>query len=689
MKTPMESIPVGNGDIGANVWAKDNSIYLLLSKCDAFSRLHRLLKTGFIKLTFPEGEFNKKTVFHLSLKEGILRISAENLVAEIYADAFSPVYKINLEGKGVRGMNLSVINYRSKPEALGKKDLSNYQLNCEGGEDMAFDCTEDADVMFTSGTCSVGQYHCNGKSLYEFSLEHQHLKNYPDKNDFLTGHTFGFIAKSENMTLKNSVLYADGETEKVTIEIHSPVSRGGEKWLETAKKFPETDREKHREYWEKVWEKSYVYIEGGSGAKKITEGYIYQRYMHLLSGKGKFPIKFNGSIFTCQPSPHNGDNLDYRAWGGYYWLQNTRLIYWSMLFAGDYNLMKPFFRLYTDNLCFAKYRTEKYFGHSGAFYPETLSIFGAYADNNYGWKREGLSDGTTENTYIRYYYCGALEVALMMMIYCKNSGDDEFLVKECLPFVKEVILFFYEHFKTDEGKMLLKPTSSLETWHCCVNDSPTIAGLISVCSFAEGFTEASLELRELCSAVIEALPPMPFKTTGKKAMISPFESNIDTVKMNMENPELYPVFPYGLYKIGRENLDTAINTFKARKERASCGWQQHGTQAAFLGLRKEAFREIKKNAANTNKNCIFPAFYGPNYDWLPDQCNGSNLNMAVATSLVQYDNENIYLLPAWNKKLSVSFRLPAGDNFITVEYKRGKKPTYTFDKPEERKVVIM
>lgn len=74
MKGPMESIPVGNGDLGANIWAEKDGIYFLLSKTDAFSRLHRLIKTGFLKFTLP----NKKPLilwnFTSPLKKECLKL---------------------------------------------------------------------------------------------------------------------------------------------------------------------------------------------------------------------------------------------------------------------------------------------------------------------------------------------------------------------------------------------------------------------------------------------------------------------------------------------------------------------------------------------------------------------------------------------------------------------------------------
>lgn len=689
MKSSMESIPIGNGDLGANIWAEKDGIYFLLSKTDAFSRLHRLLKTGFLKFTLPDSRCFDSLDFHLSLEEGILKIKNEDISFQIYADANSPVYVMDISGD-IGGCSLSIINYRSEPEKIDPADRSNYQLNHDKNTHIDFDCTEDADIVFSAGEGTLGQYHRNSESLYKFSLKYQHLEDY-EGNDPLTGLTFGFLAFTPDADVKGESLQFKPGTKNTRVIIHSLCEKCGkpEEFTDKIKNIPETDREKHISYWKDQWNKSYVYMSGSKKAEKLTQGYILQRYMNICAGRGKYPIKFNGSIFTCQPSPHRKENMDYRNWGGYYWLQNTRLIYWNMLYSGDYELMLPFFRLYTDNLNFAKYRTQKYFGYEGAFYPETMSIFAAYADTNYGWNRDSLEDGVTENTYIRYYYCGALEVSLMMLLYCRNSGDSEFLKEECLPFVYENLRFFKNRFTLPDGSMKFQPTSSLETWQNCIDDSPNIAGLKAVCEALKTFSEASEKLKEFADSILKALPKLPIGKKGFKKVVLPFSENVDKVKRNCENPELYTVFPYGIYKIGEEDLDIGINTFKKRKEKASCGWQQHGIQAAFLGLKKETFKEIIRNCENTNKNCIFPSFYGPNYDWLPDQDNGSVMNIAITKALVQSNSEKIFLFPAWDKKLSVSFRLPIDDNFITVKYERGRKPEYSFDKPESREVVIM
>ncbi|MEG1551909.1 MAG: hypothetical protein RR355_06530, partial [Oscillospiraceae bacterium] len=56
-----------------------------------------------------------------------------------------------------------------------------YQLNHKKDEDIGIDCTESADAIFSVSENTIGQYHHNGKSLYDFSLEHQGIFDYPNK----------------------------------------------------------------------------------------------------------------------------------------------------------------------------------------------------------------------------------------------------------------------------------------------------------------------------------------------------------------------------------------------------------------------------------------------------------------------------------------------------------------------------
>ncbi|MFQ8806036.1 MAG: DUF5703 domain-containing protein [Alistipes indistinctus] len=118
-----------------------------------------------------------------------------------------------------------------------------------------------------------------------------------------------------------------------------------------------------------------------------------------LRRRGAYPIKFNGGIFTVDPvftDTKIRANADPpRNWGGDYWWQNTRLMYYPMLASGDFEMMLPLFRFYQDRLASFRTITNEYMDAEGAVIPETSSIFGLYRPGDYGWDRTGRQKGAS------------------------------------------------------------------------------------------------------------------------------------------------------------------------------------------------------------------------------------------------------------------------------------------------------
>lgn len=702
MDSSLQSIPIGNGDLGANVWVESNALFLLLSKTDNWSELGRLLKTGLLKVTLDPNPFHSPVSFHLSLNQGCLYVSTNDISMQIWVDANHPVYRLEMEGNSEFTCTVEIINYRDKEIRLNSHDTSNYLMKTE--DDYVPEALElnyeSADQIRALDNQTLCQYHHNSHSCYSFTLMHQGLGSYPEKQDPFLHHTFGFLIFSDKFIKHQKNLLVSSKQKAMQLAIVSISGQydSPECWIkeieETAQRYKylsESDFSQHCQYWNRIWKKSYIYLDGDDKAKLITKGYIYQRYLNYCAGRGE-AIKFNGSIFTVEPSPFikSPVNYDYRDWGGLYWFQNTRLIYWSMLFSGDFELMQPLFRLYLRNMKLAHYRCLEYFGHEGLHYPETMTLFATYSNSDYGWDRKNCHKSLVKNNYIRWHYEGMLELSYMMLKYIEFTEDRIFYEKEAVPFIKGVLQFFFYHFEILDGKFIIAPSSALETWQNCVNDTPTVAGLQAVCQMAIKLETQDEEFIKLCYNIQNACPDISYADYNGQKVIAPFQINIDSKSRNIENPELYAVFPFPLFHLGGENLDIAIHTYHNRAFTASNGWQQHAIQAACLGLSEELFSELLSKYSNMNERCIFPCYWGPNYDWMPDQCNGTSANIGLTMGLVQIDETNIRIFPAWNPKYDVSFRLPVeNNNFVTVKYKDGMVQELNFDHPVHKQVVIM
>jgi hypothetical protein len=82
----------------------------------------------------------------------------------------------------------------------------------------------------------------------------------------------------------------------------------------------------------------------------------------------------------------------------------------------------------------------------------------------------------------------------------------------------------------------------------------------------------------------------------------------------------------------------------------------------MLGLANTARNLVTQGFLTTDVGSRFIGFYGPNYDWIPDQDQPSVATIALQRMLLQVDGEHVELFPAWPSDWDVEFRLfgPAG-----------------------------
>ncbi len=410
-------------------------------------------------------------------------------------------------------------------------------------------------------------------------------------------------------------------------------------------------------------------------ASYVSQVYHLQRFITACAGRGRYPIKFNGSLFTVPPGPAENDP-DFRRWGPGYWWQNTRLPYMSLCASGDFDLQRPLFRMYGEELLpLCKYRTRLYLGHGGAYYPECMMFWGAVFSETYGWTPfEQREDKLQESGWHKWEWVGGLELCWMMLDYYEHTLDRDFLRRTALPFSREILTFFDQHYPTNaQGKMVMYPSQALETWWHCTNAVPELAGCAAVSerlrSLPLGLVPASDH--ELLQRVLTKLPSLPLRDINGQKALAPAE--FFAHKSNIENPELYAVFPFRLLAFNRPNADWALAALAHRWDRGHSGWRQDDIFMTYLGLAEDARQAVVSRARSHDPGERFFAFWGPNYDWTPDQDHGGVLMKAFQSMLLQTDGRRIFLFPAWPKEWDVEFKLHAPEQ-TTLEgiYRNGK-----------------
>ena len=438
----------------------------------------------------------------------------------------------------------------------------------------------------------------------------------------------------------------------------------------------------------------------------ITTAYAAQRYLTACASRGRLPIRFNGTLFTIS---HRGDP-DYRRWGNGYWWQNTRLPYYPMFAAGDIDGTDALFNMYFGKLEFFKKRTKKYFGHGGAFFPECMQPWGDHFMGCYGpeceWKFR--KDKHQYHPCHKYAWVGQLELSLMAIMRWQHTRDDAWFKKNALPSIREYVRYFDGHFKLDaKGRYHMYPAQAIETWQDCTNPMTEVAGLTRVTDLllAMPGNVVSADDHAFFAKIRARLPELPTRTLGGNGLaarstgttgVSPVDdgkivfapAEIFKRHGNVETPELYCVFPFRLSSFEKPNAEIGRRTYReGRFHKLYFGWAQDELNAAYLGMAEEARehivdrvfkntptlgRTIACNEENIAERAYrpseyrWPAYWGPNYNWRPDQDEGGVFQNTIQSMLLQYEGDKIFILPAWPKEWNCDFKLNAPGH-TTVE----------------------
>jgi len=404
----------------------------------------------------------------------------------------------------------------------------------------------------------------------------------------------------------------------------------------------------------------------------VAKNYQLFRYMLGCNAYGSWPTKFNGGLFTFDPQLTDtalNYTPDFRNWGGgTHTAQNQRLVYWPMLKSGDFEMMKPQFDFYAKLLKNAEIRTEAAWGHKGASFTEQIENFGLPNPAEYGWKRPaGYDKGMEYNAWLEYEWDTILEFCMMILETERYNNQD---IQVYLPLIESSLSFFKEHYVylakqrgakslDANGHLVLYPGSGAETYKMAYNSTSTIAGLKTVLQRLLELRLATAAQKENWQAMLNTIPPISFREFNGKTTISP--ARIWERINNTESPQLYPVFPWGIYGVGKAGLDTARNTYQydtdVLKFSSHVGWKQDNIFAARLGLTDEAARLTKLKLKDSGRR--FPAFWGPGFDWTPDHNWGGAGMIGLQEMLMACDGKKILLFPAWPKDWDVHFKLHA------------------------------
>jgi hypothetical protein len=702
------SMPCGGGDIGLNVWVEKGDVFFYLAESGMFDENNQLLKAGRVRLHIDGHPFETKDFTQqLRLREGGIVISGGNTTVHIWVDVFRPVVHADVESTKPVNLTAAYESWRYEDHIVQgtefransykvpqKNPVKTYRDSISFKNDRLFFCHRN-----TSGV----------ENIFDYTVQMEGMAAVKQQlYDPLTNNTFGGLMKGSGMKSSGNDTgnYAgipykawilkskkSSRSQELEIVLHTAQTATRESWnegLAAVASDAEVNRKtaliKTVEWWNQFWNRSYIFIDGPDSF--ISRNYQLFRYQLGCNAYGKWPTKFNGGLFTFDPvyiDKNQNYSPDFRLWGGgTMTAQNQRLVYFPMLKSGDADLMKPQFDFYLRTLNNAVLRSNVYWSHGGACFTEQIENFGLPNVTEYGLKRPAGSDpGVEYNAWLEYLWETVFEFCFMILETERYENAD---IKPYIPLIDSCLVFFDEHYRQlaakrgskeldETGKYIFYPSSAAETFKMTYNSTTVISALQVILSrllelpASYGDSTQRLSWRKMLGRI----PAIPLREVDGYTMLAPALAWARV--QNTEAPQLYPVYPWGLFGIGRPGLDTAINTYRfdtiAVKFHSYIGWKQYNIFAARLGLTDEALALTREKFRDGPHR--FPSFWGPGFDWTPDHNWGGTAMIGLQEMLMQTNGKIIYLLPAWPKRWNAHFKLHAPyQTIIQGDIKNGK-----------------
>ena len=717
-KHPFGSMPLGNGDIGLNVWVDENGdLVFYISKVDAYDAGHLLPKLGRVRLRFEPKLDVKDFQQTLVLRDAAIEVKAGDVKLKVWVDANSPVIRLEGTSATPRTATMAVESLRPLADA-----------------ESALPVAGTAGMLFNDKADRLAWCYRNQSSAWAANLASQNTPEMVAKTrDPILHRTSGCVVRAHGFVRENRSTLKTKEpatTFDCSVRVLSNQQEGVKAWLAEAEKPLKSDWAAHHAYWRAFWNRSHIFVSGcGAGnfnldqcrftqfangskayeghkeidAKKnafqMSQRYALERFCEAAASRGAVPPPFNGSIFTMDMPPGvmgfdapkgGGVSPDGRDWAdlSFMW-QNTRHPYWSMATRGDYDTLRPGMQFVRDGLDICRDHCKKLLGIDGAFIMEAS-----------WWYNVGRFNWDQVPGHLRYHQLATIELPAIMCEYYEHTRERKFLDEVLLPCADEFIAYYANRFpKRDaSGKMLMEGGGCVETYQGVTNPCTEIGCLKLMLSNLLSF-DIDTARRAKWGQLLAAMPDVPVRRIRGMDLLAVGDV-YQSGRVDCETPEMYSVYPFRQAWLGTpEKLAMARQSFHIRNTMLdgtpdeqpveTGGWQSAPVQAACLGLPREAARLASINfndkfinwcenfAPNTpfpnRPHARFPAFWECKMDGTPDNDHGANSVSTLQSMLLQSDGKKILLLPAWPEDWDVSFKLCAPDNTtVECEYRDGR-----------------
>ena len=414
--------PLGNGDLGGMLWFTNEGITLQINKIDLYDKPANgrmtLRSAGRlnVNLGVPCYSYMHLADFEarLSLQNADLKIKSSTPFADTeitsWVDANSNVWVIDCQADYKKTLPSGAVN-RISLERWGSCDFGGWYGS------------RDRDVANGLGTAKVNRQE-NDIILEEkfegglhFTIACRVLET-PTEILRVSDRESSMItplSSKQKYKILISVV-SSNDSDNPTQEAISLLDKAEVKTFTALRK-------EHLSWWTHFWSKSFVHL-----ADNYLENIYYiRRYLMGSSSRGKYPVPFNGWVWTT--------NYDHRQWATpHHW--NTQESYWGLAVQNDCDLLRPYIETYVNMIPQGKALARKKGTKDGLLITEAHDFSGNMVSANWG--------NMTTN------YTPASQISKIMWEYYAYTQDRDYLRNTIYPFMKEAAEFYLNFLQWDD-----------------------------------------------------------------------------------------------------------------------------------------------------------------------------------------------------------------------------------------------
>ncbi|WP_307043049.1 LamG domain-containing protein [Agromyces ramosus] len=335
----------------------------------------------------------------------------------------------------------------------------------------------------------------------------------------------------------------------------------------------------HLAWWHAFW--------GGVSPMKITSTDGSGEYIENQRALGMYTTAATSR--STLPATHGGiANLlsafqDASLWdAASYWHFNMRMQTSANFAANMADFNEPYFNLYHDNFETRQTLTaEKMPGSSGICVPEVMRFNGT---GDYS-ATQRQCDSSAGFGYVTRILSTGPEAAYNMWLQYLYTDDEAFL-DESYPFLAEVVRFYLWRAPVAvDGFRHIEHANARENQWDVTDPTTDLAAMRVLFPLVEELAAQRGE-DDFADEIAAAIPQIPpFRTVIRNSKTVLAWSDTDGGSQNKENPDVEPVWPWGLYgDTGGADTTLARDTFTNRIYGQSYDWDMASTQAARVGL---------------------------------------------------------------------------------------------------------